>query len=108
MPSRKLRGFESGKVGPKDGDDFIGGNYLTAINVTTTIPQFLENAQNMDFLVFFDAANVWGIDYDSTLDDSSKIRSSIGMESIGNTCWSDDFFIVRGFNKNIYRRDRII
>ena len=79
VPSRKLRGFESGKVGPKDGDDFVGGNYLTAINVTTTIPQLLENAQNMDFLVFFDAANVWGIDYDSSLDDNSKIRSSIGI-----------------------------
>ena len=25
IPSRRLRGFESGKVGPKDGNDFIGG-----------------------------------------------------------------------------------
>ena len=29
--------------------------------------------------MFFDAANVWGVDYNSTLDDSDKIRSSIGL-----------------------------
>ena len=32
IPSSKLRGFESGKVGPKDGNDFIGGNFVTSIN----------------------------------------------------------------------------
>ena len=26
-----------------------------------------------------DAGNVWGLDYDSTLNDSSKIRSSTGL-----------------------------
>ena len=39
----------------------------------------MPNAQNTDFLIFFDAANVWGVDYDSSLGDSSKIRSSIGI-----------------------------
>ena len=33
----------------------------------------------MYFSLFFVAANVWGVDYSSTIDDSSKIRSSIGM-----------------------------
>ena len=32
IPSRRLRGFESQKVGPKDGADYVGGNYATAIN----------------------------------------------------------------------------
>ena len=43
IPSSRLRGFERGKIGPKDGDDFIGGNYLSSINFTSTIPQILEN-----------------------------------------------------------------
>ena len=30
-------------------------------------------------LLFFDAANIWGVDYDSSIDDSNKIRSSIGV-----------------------------
>ena len=79
LPTGKLRGFERGKVGPKDGDDFIGGNYATAINFSSTIPQILENSQNIDVLFFIDAANVWGVDYDSSINDNSKIRSSIGL-----------------------------
>jgi len=35
--------------------------------------------QSLDAVIFFDAANVWGVDYDSSLDDGSKIRSSIGI-----------------------------
>ena len=32
-----------------------------------------------DFLIFIDAANNWGVDYDSSIDDSNSIRSSIGI-----------------------------
>ena len=78
LPSSKLRGFEIGKVGPKDGEDFIGGNFLSAININTTIPQILPNNESTDFLIFMDIANIWGVDYDSSLDDD-KIRSSIGI-----------------------------
>ena len=79
IPSRMLRGFESGKVGPKDGKDFIGGNYITALNFNTTLPQIFPNLQDVDFSLFFDAANVWGVDYDSSINDSNKIRSSVGF-----------------------------
>ena len=79
IPSSRLRGFESGKVGPKDGLDYIGGNYAASINLATSIPQIMPNSQNTNFSAFFDAANIWGIDYNSSLSDSSKIRSSIGI-----------------------------
>ena len=79
VPSNKLRGFESGKVGPKDEDEFIGGNYISTINVASTLPQLFPNSQNLEMSVFFDAANIWGIDYSDTLDNSNKIRSSIGV-----------------------------
>jgi outer membrane protein insertion porin family len=79
VPSNKLRGFEQGKVGPKDGNDFIGGNYITTMNFTSTLPQILSNLQTVDFLLFLDAANIWGVDYDSSIDNSSKIRSAIGI-----------------------------
>ena len=78
IPSSKLRGFEKGKVGPLDGDDFIGGNFVSAINLSSTIPKILENSENIDVAIFFDAANVWGVDYDSSLD-NNKIRSSVGF-----------------------------
>ena len=79
VPGSKLRGFELGKIGPKDSNDFIGGNYLTAVNINTTLPQIFPNSQNTDFVIFFDAANVWGVDYNSALDKNSKIRSSLGF-----------------------------
>ena len=79
LPSNRLRGFERGKVGPKDGDDFVGGNYAAAINFSSTIPQIFENAENVDFLFFVDAGNVWGVDYFDGDDEGSEIRSSAGF-----------------------------
>ena len=79
IPSSSLRGFERGKVGPKDNNDFVGGNYLASINFSSTLPQILPSYQNTDFLIFLDAANIWGVDYDSSLDGGSEIRSSIGF-----------------------------
>ena len=78
IPSRRLRGFESGRIGPKDGDDFIGGNFAYSINFSSNIPQFFEESQNVEFLIFTDLADVWGVDYDSSLNDS-KLRSAIGL-----------------------------
>ena len=78
IPGRKLRGFETGKIGPKDGSDFIGGNYVSTINATTSLPKILENVQNVDVVMFADAANIWGVDYDSSLD-KGGIRSSVGV-----------------------------
>jgi len=79
VPSSKLKGFQAGKVGPKDGNDYIGGNYVSVLNIASTLPNILPNSQNIDFSIFFDAANIWGVDYNSSLDDASKIRSSLGM-----------------------------
>ena len=55
IPGRKLRGFESGKIGPKDGSDYIGGNYISVLNATTTVPKILENVQSVDIVMFADA-----------------------------------------------------
>ena len=79
IPQKKLRGFEPGKIGPKDNDDYIGGNFGTAFNLASTLPRLFTEVQDLDVSLFFDAANVWGVDYDSSIDDNSKIRSSTGV-----------------------------
>ncbi len=79
IPSSRLRGFEYGKVGPKDGNDYVGGNYVSTVNFSSSIPQIFENSQSTDFTIFLDMANVWGVDYSSGLDNSDEIRSSIGI-----------------------------
>ena len=79
LSQNKLRGFESGKIGPVDNGDFIGGNYLGAISFSATLPKLIPSFQNSDISIFLDTANVWGVDYSSTINDSSKIRSSTGV-----------------------------
>ena len=78
-PTSRLRGFESGKVGPVDGTDHIGGNYVVTFNTSSTIPYILQTQESMDLKVFFDAGNIWGVDYSSSLDDSNTIRTSTGL-----------------------------
>ena len=79
VPSYRLRGFERGKVGPVENNDYIGGNHITSLNLSATLPNIVEGLDNLDVGVFIDAANVWGVDYDSSIDDKSKLRSSTGV-----------------------------
>ncbi len=78
IPSSKLRGFESGKFGPKDGNEYVGGNFGSAINLDTTLPNILSGYENIDLSLFLDAATLREVDYDSSLE-SSGIRSSTGL-----------------------------
>jgi len=79
MPYNRLRGFEKNKVGPKDGTDYVGGNYVTSLNLSTNLPGVLSTMENFDFSYFIDIGNVWGVDYDSGVDQSNFIRSSTGI-----------------------------
>ena len=79
LSSKRLRGFEKNKVGPVDGKDHIGGNYAAALNFEANLPNLLPEDTNTDVGLFLDFGNVWGVDYDSSIDDSNKIRSSTGI-----------------------------
>ena len=80
IPYNRMRGFEKGKVGPVDKNkDYIGGNYVSALNLSTNLPNILGIVENVDFKYFIDIANVWGVDFDSSIDDSNFIRSATGV-----------------------------
>ena len=79
ISTRRLRGFEKNKVGPVDGKDHIGGNYVAALNFEANLPNLLPEDTKTDISLFLDFANVWGVDYDSAMDDGSKLRSSTGV-----------------------------
>ena len=79
IPNSKLRGFTAGRVGPKEDGAYIGGNYYTTLNFATTIPSLLKDFQDTDFKIFYDVANIWGVDYSSAIDNSNNIRSSVGV-----------------------------
>ena len=79
VPYSRLRGFEKGKIGPVDNGDYVGGNYAAAINFSTNLPAILSTFENLDFSYFIDIANVWGVDYENSINDSNQIRSSTGV-----------------------------
>ena len=78
IPSKNLRGFEPGKIGPKDGVEYVGGNFGSALNLNTTIPNVINGFENIDLNLFLDAATLREVDYNSSLE-SSKIRSATGI-----------------------------
>ena len=98
LSSRRLRGFEKNKVGPVDGTDFIGGNYTAAVNFEANLPTLLPEDTNTDINVFLDFGNIWGVDYDSSIDDSNKIRSSTGIVANYNSPIGPMSFV---FSQNI-------
>ena len=76
--SDNLRGFENRGIGPKLDGDYIGGNYSFYTSLSSTFPNGLPEKWNALTNIFFDVANVWGVD-DGSAANSSKIRSSAGI-----------------------------
>ena len=79
LSSKRLRGFQRGKVGPKDDKDHVGGNYAAAVNFEMNLPKLLPDSTNLDVGLFLDLGNVWGVDYDKSIDESNRLRSSAGL-----------------------------
>ena len=79
LSGKRLRGFEKGKVGPLDGTDHVGGNYAASLNFEANLPNILPENTNTDVGAFLDFGSVWGVDYDDSVDESRKLRSSTGV-----------------------------
>ncbi len=79
LPRKKLKGFQYGAIGPVDAGDYVGGNYATTLNFTSTLPMLLPGVETVDFKYFIDVGNVWGVDYSNDIDESNKIRSATGV-----------------------------
>ncbi len=79
LPRKKLKGFKTRNVGPRDGTDYVGGNYAAALNFDTTLPMIFSTVENVDVRYFVDTANLWGVDYSSSVDQSNTIRASTGF-----------------------------
>ncbi len=79
LPESKLRGFKAGRVGPTDGADFVGGNYMASFNTALSLPFLFPTFDKVDFALFFDAANVWHVDYSEVINQANTVRSSTGV-----------------------------
>jgi outer membrane protein insertion porin family len=94
IPRKRLRGFDSYSVGPKDGTDYIGGNYTTALSAEAQLPNLLPESYKTDFSLFLDTGNVWSVDYSDSIDETNMIRSSIGVGANVYTPIDDQIIFV--------------
>jgi len=79
LPQSRLRGFDTQRTGPKDSNDYVGGNYTTSLGFEAKLPNLLPETYKTDFSIFLDSANVWGVDYSDSIEDGNTIRSSVGL-----------------------------
>ena len=52
IPQKSLRGFRTQRVGPKDGSDWVGGNYMSTLNFESKLPNVLPEETKTDILLF--------------------------------------------------------
>ena len=58
---------------------------MSSMTVEAQLPNLLPESYRTDFNIFLDTGNVWSVDYNNALDDTNKIRSSVG---IGANVWT--------------------
>ncbi|MGO4907795.1 outer membrane protein assembly factor BamA [Pseudorhodobacter sp. W20_MBD10_FR17] len=97
----KIRGFESNGIGPRDlnatNEDALGGNMYAVTRFETEFPIGLPDEYNIKGGTFLDIGSVWSLDNtnggllsgctvaDCTVDDSLKLRASIGVSLFWTT-----------------------
>ncbi len=80
LGGKKLRGFKSGKVGPRTGNSYTGGQYYYLTSIETNI-DFNLDAFDITSTLFIDIGSVWGLDNPaySNINDEHEMRSSLGV-----------------------------
>ncbi len=117
LGGKRLRGFKSGKVGPKTGTSYTGGQYFYLTSLETNI-DFNFDAYDITSTLFIDLGSVWGLENPAYADinDDHNLRSSAGVNlnwdtTIGpinfiyarileseNTDTTDNFYFDIGYN----------
>ena len=80
LGGKKLRGFKSGKIGPKLGNSYTGGQYFYLTSLETNIDLEID-AFDITTTAFIDVGSVWGLENPAygLIDDDHEARSSIGV-----------------------------
>ena len=106
----RIRGFESNGYGPRDlnapNEDALGGNFFWAVRAEAQFPLGLPEEYGISGGIFADAGSVWGLDnaegynrdtndrdndgdltefVDGTVDDSMRVRASVGVSLFWTT-----------------------
>ena len=80
LGGKNLRGFKSGKMGPKTGTSYTGGQYYYLTSLETNI-DFNLDTFDITSTLFIDFGSVWGLENPvySAINDEHNLRSSAGI-----------------------------
>ncbi len=80
LGGKSLRGFKSGKIGPKTGTSYTGGQYFYLTSLETNI-DFNLDAFDITSTLFIDVGSVWGLENPAyaEINDDHNMRSSVGV-----------------------------
>ena len=80
LGGKKLRGFKSGKIGPRTGTSYTGGQYFYLTSLETNIDLNLDT-YDISSTLFVDLGSVWGLENPaySAINDDHNLRSSAGV-----------------------------
>ncbi len=80
LGGKNLRGFKAGKVGPRTGSSYTGGQYFYLTSFETNIDLNFD-AYDITSTLFVDLGSVWGLENPaySEIDDDHNLRSSYGV-----------------------------
>src|SRR6056297_1536187 len=56
-----MRGFEPGGIGPKEGNEFLGGNYFAVAKFEAEFPLGLPEEYGISGGAFYDIGSIWGV-----------------------------------------------
>lgn len=93
LSSRQMRGFDAFGLGPRDtaanNQDALGGNLFSVARFEASFPLGLPDEYGISGGAFYDIGSVWGLDNTlgagGPVDDSLRLRSSIGVSVFWNT-----------------------
>ena len=103
LGGKKLRGFKSGKVGPKLGNSYTGGQYFYLTSFETNIDLNID-AFDITTTAFIDVGSVWGLENPAygSIDDKHEARSSIGI----NVNWDSAIGPINIIYANIIKSNK--
>ena len=103
LGGKKLRGFKSGKIGPKLGNSYTGGQYFYLTSLETNIDLNID-AFDITTTAFIDVGSVWGLENPAygSIDDKHEARSSIGI----NVNWDSAIGPINIIYANIIKSNK--
>lgn len=83
----KIRGFEPNGIGPRDGEDALGGNLFAVARFEADFPLGLPEEYGISGGAFLDVGSVWSLDNTNggAVDDSFIPRAAVGLSVFWTT-----------------------